>query len=660
MTVNDPLKHFAQLYLDRGWQIVPLAPKSKAVHFKKWREKEFTLEDFEPGDNIGLKSVSDETSSMVFVDLDSPEAVAIANYADPVLLPPTSCVYGRPSKPRSKRVYHITPAIPKTIPFRDFDGTMLVEIRANHQDMAPPSMHPVGEVLAWASDVSDPAEVEAVELERKVRLLATAAIIGRHYASPGARHEWTMALAGMLKQRGITETEVIEVITAAALWSRDPKRSDRLSEVLSTFSRSDNDPTTGATRLQELAAKGLVKGLNTLWPLAPSASGGEYMMTRQGFPDARNVSNILIALDKVGATLRYDVFACKPYLTHRGVTAPLEDESAIDLWLEIDRTQFFRPSKDLFIDVLKSVARQSSFHPVLEYFKTLHWDGIPRLDTWLTVCGGAVDTPYTRAVGALVVLAAVRRVKHPGVKFDEMLILESPSKQGLNKSTAISTLCPDPAFFSEDLPLNATSQRLIESTSGKMIIEASELSGMRASQHESLKSMLSRTVDGPVRMAYDRLPIQKPRSWIIIGTTNSSSYLSDLTGNRRYWPVSVGYMDVEWIQTHRDMLWGEACTREANGESIRLDPSLWKAAAVQQQARVYSHPWVEALVEEYATKDPGIRVTREELYEFLTVPMDRRKPSDSRIVSSAMESIGYKKITVRRSGQKPVNGWGRD
>jgi hypothetical protein len=658
MTVKNPIKHFAQLYLDQGWKIVPLAPKSKRVTKAGWIGLEFTVEDFEPGDNIGLRSVSDGSSSLVFVDLDSPEAVAMANYADPILLPPTSCVYGRPSKPRSKRIYVTTPPIPKTIPFKDFDRTMLVEIRSNHQDMAPPSVHPSGEVLAWDSDIDDPAEVDAAVLLRRVKLLATAVILGRHYAPPGARHEWTLALAGTLKQRGVTEEELIDVITAAALWSQDPKRSDRLSEVSSTFGRSDDDPITGATRLKELATEGLVEGLKKLWGRAPSTSGGEYALNSRGFPDARNVSNILIALDKVGATLTYDEFACKPFLKYHGTSALLDDDSAIDLWLEIDRTQFFRPTKDLFIDVLKSVARHSSFHPVLEYFKTLHWDGIPRLDTWLTTCAQAVNTPYTRAVSALVLMAAVRRVRQPGCKFDEMLILESP-QQGLLKSTAIRTLCHDPAWFSEDLPLDADSQRLIESTSGKMILEASELSGMRASQHESLKSMLSRAVDGPVRMAYGRLAVEKPRSWVIIGTTNSSSYLSDLSGNRRYWPIAVQNIDITWIRDHRDHLWAEACAREANGESIRLDPSLWKAAAAQQSARVYSHPWVEALVEEYATKDPGIRVTREELFEFLTVPLDRRKAHDSRIISSAMESIGYEKISIRQ-GKHVVNGWGRN
>jgi hypothetical protein len=55
----------------------------------------------------------------------------------------------------------------------------------------------------------------------------------------------------------------------------------------------------------------------------------------------------------------------------------------------------------------------------------------------------APDGEFARAVSAIVLIAAVRRVRKPGCKFDEMLVLESPQGQG--KSTALRTLsvCDD-------------------------------------------------------------------------------------------------------------------------------------------------------------------------------------------------------------------------
>ena len=163
---------------------------------------------------------------------------------------------------------------------------------------------------------------------------------------------------------------------------------------------------------------------------------------------------------------------------------------------------------------------------------------------------GAEDNDYSRAVASITLIAAVRRVVQPGCKFDELLIFESP--QGQNKSTALRSLCPHDEWFSDDLPLGVTSKEIIERTGGKWIIEAQELMNMRKAQVEHLKSFLSRQVDGPVRLAYARTPTELPRQFIIIGTTNSTSYLRDATGNRRFWPIKLKLFDVKGIRADRD------------------------------------------------------------------------------------------------------------
>jgi len=667
------IKKFAQTYLDHGWQIVPLVKKSKRVSKAGWIGLEFTAEDFQDGDNIGLRSVD----GLVFVDLDSPEAVKMADE----FLPTTPSVYGRPSKPRSKRIYKSV--IPKTIAYRDSDRTTLVEIRSNHQDMAPPSEHPSGEVLAWESDLGKPGEVDAPVLIRCVKLLASAVLIARHYAPSGARHDWTLALAGTLKQRGVTEEESVLMIREAAQWSRDDKWTDRLREVSSTFAHSDDEPITGGKTLKEIATGGLAESLIKLWGRTPATSDNAYALNSKGFPDARSIMNITRALTRLGADLTYDSFARKPFINYtsafRGTSYAglLDDDIATDLWIDVDLSEQFRPTQQFFFEVVQAVARQSSFHPILDYFKTLTWDGEPRIDTWLTVSAQAANTPYIRAVSALVLLAAVRRIRQPGCKFDEMVVLEQ-ADQGKNKSTGIQLLCHDPKWFSDDLPLNADSKSIIERTAGKWIVESSDLAGMRASDHETLKSMLSRQVDGPVRLAYARIPVERPRQFIIIGTTNSNQYLSDITGNRRFWPVSIKGFDVSWLRTNRDQLWAEACVREEQGEPIRLDPSLWRAASSQQSQRVFSHPWVEAIAEEYSAREPGVRLTPEDIWNFLAVPIDRRTLAGNKFVASAMQAVGYRRITMSiclqcdlqaercqckttpKPARKAVLGWGRD
>jgi predicted P-loop ATPase len=171
---------------------------------------------------------------------------------------------------------------------------------------------------------------------------------------------------------------------------------------------------------------------------------------------------------------------------------------------------------------------------VCDYLDSLEWDGSPRLDKWLVTYAGAEDSSYVRAVGPLTLIAAVRRVRWPGAKFDELPVLESPT-QGTDKSTAIRILAVKDDWFTDYLPLNAEPKVVIERTCGKWIIEAGELSGMRRGDIDKLKGLLSRSADRG-RLAYAKFPSEVPRQFIAIGTTNNREYLKDQT-NRRFWPV---------------------------------------------------------------------------------------------------------------------------
>jgi len=133
---------------------------------------------------------------------------------------------------------------------------------------------------------------------------------------------------------------------------------------------------------------------------------------------------------------------------------------------------------------------------------------------------GADDTEYVRTVSGIGLIAAVRRVRQPGVKFDELLVLEG--RQGIEKSNGVRGLCPNPDWFSDALPLNATPKEVIEQTAGKWLGEVAELSGISGAKVEQLKAMLSRQVDS-ARMAYGHHRVDRPRQWVAFGTRTTAS-----------------------------------------------------------------------------------------------------------------------------------------
>ena len=382
---------------------------------------------------------------------------------------------------------------------------------------------------------------------------------------------------------------------------------------------------------------------------AVARDAAEFRCDKDGVPYANSQQNIRVALARLGVTVSYDEFQDR--LMVAGLPEcgdALNDAAMTRLWLLTDERFRFRPGKEFFWDVVTDAARRNAFHPVRDYLAALTWDGTPRLDGWLTAYGGAEDTPYTRAVGALMLVAAVRRVRAPGCKFDEMVVFES--EQGKNKSSALAVLAVRSEWFTDDLPLNADSKVVIERLSGRWIVEAAELNGMRKSGIEHLKAFLSRQHDR-ARAAYARLVQEVPRQCVIVGTTNSERYLPDGTGNRRFWPVRVEGFDLDALRRDRDQLWAEAAQRETSGASIRLDRSLWSVAAEQQEARHVDDPFVVTL--SAILGDVTGKLHAADAWELLGIPAGQRTQDHNARLGEAMRVLGWERTKLRFGGPRP-------
>ncbi len=362
-------------------------------------------------------------------------------------------------------------------------------------------------------------------------------------------------------------------------------------------------------------------------------SSGEFQLNENGVL-LKNQHNIKVALAKLGVRLSYDEFADRMLANDE----LLDDAELVRLRLLIDAQFKLLVAKDFFVDVISNEARSNGFHPVCDYLDELTWDGKARIDTWLVRNAGAADTPYVRAVSAIWLLAAVRRVRQPGCKFDEMIVLES--EQGKNKSSALALMAVRPDWFTDDLPLNRDSKEVIERTSGRWIVEAAELKGMRRGDVEHLKAFLSRQVD-KARLAYGRLTSEVPRQFVLAGTTNNQNYLKDQTGNRRFWPVAVAPFDLAALAAERDQLWAEAAHREAQGESIRLDEGLWEAAAAEQARRKSEDPWV-SLIEGWLGDLEG-RLLAQDAWLLVGVAPGQRTDAMGERLRDALAELGFQR-----------------
>jgi hypothetical protein len=358
--------------------------------------------------------------------------------------------------------------------------------------------------------------------------------------------------------------------------------------------------------------------------------------------------NIRLAVEKLGVTLRYDEFRGSPAIEGLPDFGPwLDDPAMVRLWLTVEEQFGFRPRRDYFDAVIADSCQRSRFHPVREYLDGLTWDGKARIDTMLIDYAGAETNSYVRAIGAIVMIAAVRRVRRPGEKFDELLTLEG--EQGLQKSTMLEALAVNEDWFSDSIPLNARDKEMIEGHAGKWIAEISDLQGMSKAEVERVKATLSRKVDR-ARLAYARLPIEVPRQCVFIGTTNGQKYLTDQTGNRRFWPVRVGRIDIEKLKADRDQLWAEAAVREAAGESIRLPVELWPEAVAEQSKRLVDNPFLDALDAVIRGRNGVLFVN--DAYEVLGIAPKQRTQADAERLGEAMRVLGFEYVNRRKDGEQ--------
>lgn len=224
----------------------------------------------------------------------------------------------------------------------------------------------------------------------------------------------------------------------------------------------------------------------------------------------------------------------------------------------------------------------NSFHPIRDYLDPLVWDGKERVDTLFIDYLGAEDLPYTREVTRKALTAAVARIYVPGIKFDHMLTLIG--EQGIGKSTILDKI--GGSWFTDSFG-TIQGKEAFEQIQGVWIIEVAELSGLRKAEADAVKHFIAKREDR-YRVAYGKRVENFPRQCVFFGTTNRRDFLTDTTGNRRFWPVETNRANITksvWADlTDNEIrqVWAEACAIFHSGEQLKLSTEV-EAYAVAVQ-----------------------------------------------------------------------------
>ena len=298
----------------------------------------------------------------------------------------------------------------------------------------------------------------------------------------------------------------------------------------------------------------------------------------------------------------------------------LIDEEYSRVFLEYkDNTSL---TKTKFDDRIKAVASDTQVDPFLSYLEGLEWDGEARLKDVLTTLFDVEDKykPLAEWAFRSILLASVRRAYQAGSKHDEFCILQGP--QGIGKSSLFYYLFENKSFYSNSINFNDKTKDFVEGLQGKVLIECSELVGLKKTERERMKALITAQQDS-IRLSYRKNPRDYPRQNIFVGTTNSENSLpDDQSGNRRFIIIEVkkkmGYKDlIKHVEDHRDQWWAEAVELYNKGEPARLPKELWDTSAeVAEAHRGGDFIFEEAFLEEVVKEEKRAEYVKEDEVEI--------------------------------------------
>ncbi len=291
------------------------------------------------------------------------------------------------------------------------------------------------------------------------------------------------------------------------------------------------------------------------------------------------------------------------------------------------------PGKETIGDVLIAKAELNSRNAFLEMMRSQVWDEEPRLDNVFVDVFGAkmrgLDEEKSEAVLRDICkcwfIGAVAR-QFDAIQLDIIPIMIGAT--GIRKSSAVRWIATCDDFYRD--PLDISEKRFVEDTKGGLVVELAEMKATKGMDNDYLKGFISRKSDC-IRLPYDRFATENIRRFVVIGTTNNIEFLSDPTGNRRYFPfiadpdralVSFGEGGFR-SRAGKDYIlqvWAEAYHRYRSGEGWYPDPKTLELAKVAQELSVFDNPELDLLSElvDELYPLPGERLCKKDLEHILT------------------------------------------
>lgn len=233
-------------------------------------------------------------------------------------------------------------------------------------------------------------------------------------------------------------------------------------------------------------------------------------------------------------------------ITHAIEVYGIEEYSKKTLDSSLD-TILYNLARDVFsvkkadvTDYIKVVASEHDYNPIALMLRSFdEWDGtdyIARLCELMHIADDELSCLLVRKWLWQSLSLAIKNTYEEPFGADGVLVLQG--EQGIGKTTLAAALAIKPEFAKLGQHIDSKNKDTLITSTTTWICEMGEIETTFRSDLEALKAFITSPTD-EYRAPYDRTNSKFPRRTSFIGTCNSTKFLADITGSRRFWTIHI-------------------------------------------------------------------------------------------------------------------------
>lgn len=452
---------------------------------------------------------------------------------------------------------------------------------------------------------------------------------------------------------------------------KDAAQIDRLFRQSSLMREKWDRPQNGSTYAAETIAAAIDKTSTTYQPKRkrgrPSAAPqqGAAQTGTQTAPKSERAPLTIEALDSfltvhgircrfndVTHSIEYDGIPAE----YDGERAQAQAPTVITSMLRAENVK--GSSLQIVSEYLDVISNKHHFNPVTELLDAVKWDGQSRIGTLFDIMRLPAEDELSRRLlfkwmMQALALCCMNNARRP-FGADGLIVLTG--KQGYGKTSLARKLGISPELFKAGLAVDPRDKDSVLKATSCFIAELGEIETTMKRDIPALKAFITDEKD-EVRRPYARASETHIRRTSFIATCNSSDFLLDTTGNRRFWtipcemPFNLAALDkLDVLQ-----LWAEIY------EAVKKDVQVFRLSRKEQEQLNERNGAHTALIPAQAEILDILETARRNPANFKTAFVTvsefaswypSLKRYDTRQIGKALEVCGIIQKQIKRNGNR--------